>query len=61
MNVLGVRWSPKPICTDPRLNQSTADRLADLDYRVAAFTHGPHVADRARERIRAFLAKAPRM
>jgi glyoxylase-like metal-dependent hydrolase (beta-lactamase superfamily II) len=61
MNVLGVRWSPKPICTDPRLNQSTADRLADLDYRVAAFTHGPHVADRARERVRAFLAKAPRM
>lgn len=61
MNVLGMRWSMKPLCTNPRLNQATADRLADLDFTVAGFTHGPHVADRARERIRAFLAKASRI
>jgi glyoxylase-like metal-dependent hydrolase (beta-lactamase superfamily II) len=61
MNVLGLRWAPKPLCTDPRLSQATADRLADLDYRVAAFTHGPHVADRARDRVRAFLSRARRI
>jgi len=61
MNVLGLRWSPRPICTDPRLSQATADRLADLDFRVAGFTHGPHVADRARERIRGFLTTARRI
>jgi glyoxylase-like metal-dependent hydrolase (beta-lactamase superfamily II) len=61
MNVLGVRWSPRPLCTNPRLNQATADRLADLEYRVAAFTHGPHIADRARERVRGFLTTARRV
>ena len=60
-NVLGIRWPPKSLCTNPRLTQATADRLADLEYRVAGFTHGPHIADRARERVRAFLASARRI
>jgi glyoxylase-like metal-dependent hydrolase (beta-lactamase superfamily II) len=59
-NVLGLRWAPRPLCADVRLSQRTADRLGDLEYGVVAFTHGPHVADRARERVRAFLAAAPR-
>jgi glyoxylase-like metal-dependent hydrolase (beta-lactamase superfamily II) len=60
-NVLGIRWPPKSLCTNPRLTQATADRLADLEYRVAGFTHGPHIADRARERVRAFLTSARRV
>jgi glyoxylase-like metal-dependent hydrolase (beta-lactamase superfamily II) len=59
-NVLGLRWPPKLLCTDVRLTQATADRLGELDYSVAAFTHGPHITERARERVRDFLAKARR-
>ncbi len=59
-NVLGTRWPPLTFCSNPRLTQATADRLGELEYAVAAFTHGPHVADRARERVRTFLATARR-
>jgi glyoxylase-like metal-dependent hydrolase (beta-lactamase superfamily II) len=59
-NVFGIRFSPKSLCTNARLSQATADRLGELDYKVAAFTHGPHIADRARERVRSFLASARR-
>jgi hypothetical protein len=34
--------------------------LGQFDYRVAAFTHGPHVSDNAREKVRAFLTAAGR-
>ncbi|MBK5305999.1 MAG: MBL fold metallo-hydrolase [Frankiaceae bacterium] len=54
-NVRGLRYSPALFCTDIRLSRETADRLADLEYDVAAFTHGEHVADGAREAVRAFL------
>ena len=55
-NVRGVRWPIKSFCTDFRLTQKTAHRLAELDYTTAAFTHGPHIADQPREAIRRFLA-----
>jgi hypothetical protein len=29
--------------------------LGDLDYEVAAFTHGPEIRDGAREAVRGFL------
>jgi glyoxylase-like metal-dependent hydrolase (beta-lactamase superfamily II) len=54
-NVRGLRYSPKTFCTDIRLSRETADRLADLEYDVAAFTHGAHVSSGARESVRAFL------
>jgi glyoxylase-like metal-dependent hydrolase (beta-lactamase superfamily II) len=54
-NVRGLRYSPATFCTDIRLSRETADRLGDLDYEVAAFTHGEHVSDGAREAVRAFL------
>jgi glyoxylase-like metal-dependent hydrolase (beta-lactamase superfamily II) len=60
-NVLGLRWPPKSLCSDIRITQTTADRLGELDYSVAAFTHGPHIVDRARERVRGFLASARRI
>ena len=57
MNLLGVRWPPKAFCSDFRMTQQTAQVLGDLDYGVAAFTHGPEITDRARERVRGFLRR----
>jgi glyoxylase-like metal-dependent hydrolase (beta-lactamase superfamily II) len=57
-NVRKMRWSVKAFCQDIVLNARTAHVLGVLDYQIAAFTHGPHVSDRARERIRGFLADA---
>jgi glyoxylase-like metal-dependent hydrolase (beta-lactamase superfamily II) len=54
-NVLGLRWSIKSFCTDFRMSQQTAVRLAELDYATAAFTHGAHLDDNPREHIRRFL------
>ncbi len=54
-NVRGLRYSPATFCTDVRLSRETADRLADLEYDVAAFTHGAHISTGAREAVRAFL------
>ena len=59
-NVLGLRWPVRAFCTDVRLTRQTAHVLGQFEYRVAAFTHGPHVADNAREKVRAFLAAAAR-
>lgn len=58
-NVLGIRWPLALSCTDFPLTQQTAHRLTELDYSVAAFTHGPEITERPRERIRQFLAGTP--
>jgi glyoxylase-like metal-dependent hydrolase (beta-lactamase superfamily II) len=58
-NVRGVRWPIKSFCTDFRLTQKTAHRLAELDYTTAAFTHGPEIRVSARDEIRRFLATHP--
>lgn len=57
-NIRRLRWPVLAFCSDVALTKTTARRLADLDYRVAAFTHGPPVAERAREQVRSFLASA---
>jgi glyoxylase-like metal-dependent hydrolase (beta-lactamase superfamily II) len=54
-NVLGFRISPKSLCADFRMTKQTAHRLGELEYDVAAFTHGPEIREDARERIREFL------
>ena len=56
-NVLGRRWPPKMLCTNFAMTKQTAHRLAEVDYSVAAFTHGPEIRDQPREAIRRFLAK----
>ncbi len=56
-NVFGTRWPVKAFCTDFAMTQRTAHRLGDLDYTVAAFTHGPEIRDGARAAIRRFLAR----
>jgi glyoxylase-like metal-dependent hydrolase (beta-lactamase superfamily II) len=57
-NVLGVRYSPRFLCSDFRLSRRTAHVLGELEYDRAAFTHGPEITDGAREAVRSFLIKA---
>ncbi|OLT14516.1 MBL fold metallo-hydrolase [Pseudonocardia sp. CNS-139] len=57
-NVLGVRHSPRMLCSDFRLTRRTAHTLADLEYERVGFTHGPEILTGGREAIRRFLAKA---
>jgi glyoxylase-like metal-dependent hydrolase (beta-lactamase superfamily II) len=52
-----MRWPAGWLCTDAALNRRTASALADADYEVAAFTHGPEIRDRARETVRGWLAE----
>lgn len=52
-----MRWPVAAICTSARQNMESAGRLADLDYHLAAFTHGPEIRDNAREAIRGFLRR----
>lgn len=52
-----MTWPFKSACTDFPLNQRTAAVLADEDYQVAAFTHGPHIDSGAREAVRGFLRR----
>lgn len=57
-NVRKMSFGVKAFCSDIVLNRQTAHVLGELDYEVAEFTHGPHVADRAREKVRSYLADA---
>lgn len=52
-----MQWAYSIYCTSPAQNRKSAARFADLDFRVAAFTHGTEIRDRARERIRGFLTR----
>jgi glyoxylase-like metal-dependent hydrolase (beta-lactamase superfamily II) len=55
MNLRGVRYAPAFLCTDPDRNRVSADGLADLDFEVAAFAHGPELRRGARAAVRALL------
>lgn len=55
-----MTWPVAAFCTDVRLNQTTADVLGELEYGVAAFTHGPEIRAGAREAVRGFLRTASR-
>lgn len=57
-NLRRIGWGIKFFCQDIVVSQKTAHALGELDYDVAAFTHGPHVSERARERVRGFLTDA---
>lgn len=52
----GPRLSPRFLCSDFVMTRRTAHQLGELDYSVAAFTHGPEIRDNAREKVRGFLA-----
>lgn len=49
-------WPVLAFCTNAALTQQTAAVLADLEYRTAAFTHGPEIAGTGRAAVRDFLA-----
>lgn len=50
-----MRWPIKALCTDFAMTKQTAEVLGEVDYEVAAFTHGPEIRDGAREAVRGFL------
>lgn len=52
-----MTWPVKVFCTDFPLTKRTAAVLGDLEYRVAAFTHGPQIETSARETVRGFLRR----
>jgi glyoxylase-like metal-dependent hydrolase (beta-lactamase superfamily II) len=52
----GARISPAFLCSDFAMTKRTAHRLGELEYDVAAFTHGPEIRDRARETVRDLLS-----
>ena len=54
-----MTFSLGSLCTDTPLSRRTAHVLGELDYTVAAFSHGPEIRTDAREAVRGFLrAKA---
>ena len=50
-------WPFAAFCTDYAQCKRTAGILGDLDFDIAAFTHGPEIRVRAREEIRRFLTR----
>ncbi len=50
-----AKVSPAFLCSDFAMTKRTAHRLGELEYDVAAFTHGPEITDRARETVRGIL------
>jgi glyoxylase-like metal-dependent hydrolase (beta-lactamase superfamily II) len=48
-------WPIGGLCTSFAQTRQTAAVLADLDYEIAAFTHGPEIREGAREAVRGFL------
>lgn len=49
-------WPVLMLCTNAAQNETTAATLADLEYRNAAFTHGPEIMGTGRDAVRLFLA-----
>lgn len=55
-----MTWPVAAFCTSYRQNQQSAHALGEIDYAIAAFTHGPEIRDNAREAVRGFLRRATR-
>jgi glyoxylase-like metal-dependent hydrolase (beta-lactamase superfamily II) len=53
----GMTWPLATICTSASQNKQSAHVLGEVDYDVAAFTHGPEIRDNAREAVRGFLRR----
>ena len=50
-----VAWSLSAFCTNFEQSKRTALRFLDLDFSTAAFTHGPHIADKGKKSLKKFL------
>ncbi|MDP4015207.1 MAG: MBL fold metallo-hydrolase [Candidatus Nanopelagicales bacterium] len=53
-----LTWPFAMYCTSFRQTKQTAHVLGELDYKIAAFTHGPEIRTGAREAVRGFLSRA---
>jgi glyoxylase-like metal-dependent hydrolase (beta-lactamase superfamily II) len=53
----GMSWPMSFVCTSFGQNKLSAHVLGELEYDVAAFTHGPEIRDHAREAVRGFLRR----
>ncbi len=52
-----IGWPVAAFCTSAAQNKQSAQILSDLEFDIAAFTHGPEVRERARDAVTAFLKK----
>lgn len=52
-----MTWPLAAVCSNAAQNKQSAHVLAELEYTVAAFTHGPEIRDNAREAVRGFLRR----
>jgi glyoxylase-like metal-dependent hydrolase (beta-lactamase superfamily II) len=52
-----MSWPIKALCTDFTMTAKTAHVLGEVDYDIAAFTHGPEIRENARDAIRGFLRR----
>jgi len=52
-----MRWPVSAVCTNATLNRQSAHVLAETEYDIAAFTHGPEIRERAREQVRDFVRR----
>jgi glyoxylase-like metal-dependent hydrolase (beta-lactamase superfamily II) len=53
-----IGWPMAAFCTSAEQNKQSAQVLSELDFELAAFTHGPEVRDKPRDAITAFLRSA---
>lgn len=60
MNVRGLRRAPRFFCADLRQEDETRRRLVEVDFDLAAFTHGTEVRKNARSLVEQFIASDPR-
>lgn len=60
MNVRGLRNPPRFFCANIRQEASTRQRLAQLDFGIAAFTHGAEIRSNARTAVEEFVCRDPR-
>jgi len=55
-----IAYSFAAFCSNFALSKDTAERLGEVDYEVAAFTHGPEISQNARSAVRQFVSRKAR-
>jgi glyoxylase-like metal-dependent hydrolase (beta-lactamase superfamily II) len=55
-----IAYSIAAFCSNAAMSKDTAERLGEVDYEVAAFTHGVEIKDNARNAVRQFLSQRSR-
>jgi glyoxylase-like metal-dependent hydrolase (beta-lactamase superfamily II) len=55
-----IAYSFAAFCSNFALSKDTAERLGEVDYEIAAFTHGPEISQNARSAVRQFVSRKAR-